>query len=416
MQRHNGQFGFDSTSTSALPRIALSFVLKVVSRCNLDCTYCYVYNKGDDTWRHRPPVMPDHVLDAAINRIEEWCRYSGQQDVRITFHGGEPLLAGKPRFADWCSRIQSRLAHTVRVALNVQTNGTLLDAEWARIFAQHNCEVGVSIDGPSAIHDKQRVDHRGRGSHAQVVSGIKSLHDAGLDVAALCVIQFGVDSVAVHRHISSLGIDNVNYLLPDFTHDEISRVRAQYGTTPCADYLIPIFEDWWVNGSLDTRITIFWAIARLVLGGQSIIDLLGNKPFGFVFIEADGAIEGLDVLRVCRHGMAETGLNVLADAIGELGRLSDLHRAAIFDGVPLPDGCSGCPEATTCAGGYLPHRWSAESAFNNRSVWCADLLALFGHIRGRLGVSTEETALRRQALMSLGEDAPKLLDCWSTQA
>jgi uncharacterized protein len=81
-----------------------------------------------------------------------------------------------------------------------------------------------------------------------------------------------------------------------------------------------------------------------------------------------------------------------------VARLSDLHRGAIFTGLPVPTGCRGCPELSTCAGGYLPHRWSAARGFDNPSVWCADLLKLFGHIRDRLGVRAEETEQRRRAL------------------
>src|SRR5207248_1564342 len=81
---------------------SLAFVLKVASRCNLNCAYCYVYNKGDETWRDRPVVMSDDVVEAAIDRIDAWCRGSGQTRVNVTFHGGEPLLAGRRRFDRWC--------------------------------------------------------------------------------------------------------------------------------------------------------------------------------------------------------------------------------------------------------------------------------------------------------------------------
>ena len=69
----------------------LQFVLKVTSRCNLNCSYCYVYNKGDSTWKDRPVFMSDEVLDAALARIRAWCRASRQPRVSILFHGGEPL-------------------------------------------------------------------------------------------------------------------------------------------------------------------------------------------------------------------------------------------------------------------------------------------------------------------------------------
>ena len=54
---------------------SMTFVLKVVSRCNLNCTYCYVYNKGDATWKDRPVVMREDVLERALDRTEESARH-----------------------------------------------------------------------------------------------------------------------------------------------------------------------------------------------------------------------------------------------------------------------------------------------------------------------------------------------------
>jgi uncharacterized protein len=385
-----------------LARRRLTFVFKVASRCNLDCTYCYVYNKGDSTWRDRPALMPDEVVEATIDRIERWCVDNRQSAVQVTFHGGEPLLAGRRRFDRWYRRIRARLDGTATVSFNVQTNATLVDDDWAALFAEHDVDVGVSIDGPPDVHDALRVDRRGAGSHERVVRGIGHLLDRGVKVGALAVLQFGTDGVATHRHITSLGIETVNYLLPDFTYETVEEVRRVHGPTPCADFLIPIFDEWWSCDTMAVRIPLFMAITRLLLGGPSDIDMVGNEPFGFVFVEPDGAIEDLDALRVCRHGMAGTGLSVFHHEMADLGALTELHRAAMFDGLPTPTGCAGCAEEDTCSGGYLPHRWSDARGFDNPSVWCADLLRLFTHVRHRLEVDNDETALRRRALAEMG--------------
>ena len=144
-------------------------------------------------------------------------------------------------------------------------------------------------------------------------------------------------------------------------------------------------------------------MARVILGGVSKQDLLGNHPLRFVFVETDGAIEALDVLRVCQPGITSTGLNVLRDDFRQIADVSPLHRSTIFTGMPLPTKCQGCVERDTCGGGYLPHRYSQRRAFDNPSVWCADLLRLFGHIRRRLDVDAEETALRRRVLGELAK-------------
>ena len=383
----------------------LHITLKVASRCNLNCTYCYVYNKADRSWSEQPAFMSVEVIDAAVHRLRQHCKRSGQHVLRIVFHGGEPLLAGVDRIDRWCRRLVEGLNDLVEVRLAIQTNGILVSDQWADLFRRHGVVVGVSLDGPPDVHDDARVDHRGRGSYEAVVRGIKRLQSGGVPVSILCVIRLGADPVRVHRHLVGLGPAQIEYLLPDHTHDTIADVRARFGPTPGADFLVSVFEEWWQHGTMDLRVGPFIAIARAILGGACEVDFIGNNPLGYLFVEPDGSIEGLDVLRVCANGLARTGLNVHEHDFLEVADASRLHGAAVFTGMPLPTGCHRCPESETCAGGYLPHRYASATGFDNPSAWCADLLRLFGHLRTRLDVARDETSLRRQALEEISAEA-----------
>jgi uncharacterized protein len=186
--------------------------------------------------------------------------------------------------------------------------------------------------------------------------------------------------------------------MPDLTHDTFGEIHARFGPSPCADFLIPIFDDWWFNDTIDIRIRNFWDIGRLIMGGRTQVDALGNPPLSFVVVNTAGDVEGLDVLKACDDGLVKTGLNVHEDDFQDLAQTSPMHASMVFDRMPLSDRCRACPEGKTCAGGYHPHRYSHARGFNNPSVWCTDLLRLFTHIRARLGVSVAETETRRLAL------------------
>jgi uncharacterized protein len=387
----------------------LQVTLKVASRCNLNCSYCYVYNKGDDSWRSRPAIMHEEVFEAAVARIQRHARASGQDRVEVVFHGGEPLLVGRERFDRWCRRLREEVGGVCRLGLTLQTNGTLLDDEWAALLGSHGVQVGLSLDGPAQIHDAFRVDHRGRPTYDRIVTAVDALRRNRLRLNVLCVIQFGHDPVEIHRHLVGLGASSIAYLMPDHTHETVPRVHKRFGPTPCADFLIPIFEEWWANGDLSVTVNPFNAFARAILGGASRVDFIGNRPFGFIFIETDGAIEGLDVLRICGARLSSTGLNVLEHDLEDAREASELHRRSIFTGFELPTACRDCPESETCAGGYLPHRFSRAADFDNPTVWCADHLALFEHLRRRLDVSIEETGLRQQVLAEMAAEPPPAL-------
>jgi uncharacterized protein len=384
----------------------LQYTFKVASRCNLNCRYCYVYNKADDSWASRPAFMSDEVVLAAARRIREHCRITEQRTVNLLFHGGEPCLVGVERFRRWCELLREQLTATVRPRFILQTNATLLNDGWLKLILEEGVNVGISLDGPEELHDRERVDHKGRGSYRAVVAGIEALNGARIPFAILAVVSLGSDGALVHRHLAGFRPTSVDYIMPDFTHDSIAAVHASYGGTPCADFLIPAFDEWWRNGTLDLAVSPFTHIARAILGGSPRVDFIGNNPLGYVFIEADGTIEGLDVLKVCSNGLTKTGINVFEHDFAELGRVSRLHSQAIFEGIPLPTQCGGCLERETCAGGYLPHRYSRARRFDNPSVWCRDLLALFQHIRLRFGVDHEETEQRRLVLAQMANEGP----------
>jgi len=348
--------------------------------------------------------MSEDVFRATLGRIREYCVLSRQASVEITYHGGEPCLLGAGRFARWCQQALEALSDITQVRFGIQTNGTLVNNEWVNAFKAYDVVVGVSIDGPRELHDLYRVDRRQRGSYDRVVEGIAQLKGGGVEVGLLSVIQLGGNGLGVHRHLLSLGVNQISYLLPHFSHDTIGPIRKKYGPTPCARYLLPILDYWWDNGTIDQQISIFWQMSRLILGGRSQLDLFGNRPLAFAFVESDGSIEGLDTLRVSGPRIAETGLNVLANSFAAIAEASDLHRQTIFDGLPIPTDCRACPEVTTCGGGHLADRFSQARGFDNPSVWCQDLLLLFGHLRELLGVPTEETVLRRHVLDELAAE------------
>lgn len=374
------------------------FILKIASRCNLNCTYCYVYNMADSTWKQRPPLMSDAIFEVVLERIRNHCVFTGQEYANIVFHGGEPCLIGAGKLDAWCMQAQALLRGVAKPSFSIQTNGTLLDEGWAEVFGKHGVHIGISMDGPRPIHDVFRVDHSGRGSYDQVERGIRTLQDARIPYGILSVIALGADPLAVHRHFMEFGCKQVTYVLPHFTYDTIEPIHRIYGQTPCADFLIPIFDDWWFNGTPDIHIGDLRNLARIVMGGSSQIETVGNVPPQYVFIESDGELEGLDNLRACQDGISKINLNVQGAEFRDILRADNMHGMAIFEGLPLSKTCQACPECETCGGGYLPHRYSSVNGFDNPSVWCADLLKLFTHVRLRMGVTIDETRIWRREL------------------
>jgi len=103
------------------------FVVKVASRCNLDCDYCYEYNTGDSTWKLMPKYFSTNTAEKLITRIKEHNNIHDLGEVIISFHGGEPLLLGPKRLSELSNIFRSIETDNLEVSLTMQTNGTLMN-------------------------------------------------------------------------------------------------------------------------------------------------------------------------------------------------------------------------------------------------------------------------------------------------
>ena len=76
-----------------------------------------------------------------------------------------------------------------QVERTIQTNGTLLDDEWAAFLAENNVLVGLSIDGPRELHDAYRHDGAGRSVFDKVEAAARLLQKHGVEFNVLCTVN-----------------------------------------------------------------------------------------------------------------------------------------------------------------------------------------------------------------------------------
>src|SRR6185369_3690126 len=124
-----------------------SLVLKVAERCNLNCSYCYMYNHADQSYLRRPAFMSDEIFAQLLVRINEYCERRPKHRMSLVFHGGEPMLMGAERFKRFTNLARKKLGEKLD-RLQLQTNATLVDDSWITTLHEQGVNVGVSIDGP----------------------------------------------------------------------------------------------------------------------------------------------------------------------------------------------------------------------------------------------------------------------------
>lgn len=355
-------------------------IFKIASRCNLNCAYCYLYNQEDMSFREQPKFMGLDTFRMAVRRLHEYNSIqSPSYGLSVVLHGGEPTLVGPKRLAAMCEIANEELGERL-ACLAMQTNATLLTDDIVEVIHRFGILVGISLDGDEIVHDRQRVFHGGRGSYHSTIAGVEFLRKHGIEPKILCVIQPGEDGGKMYRHFRSLGINSIDFLLPDVSHDNYSRWYGALGKTPVARYLLPAFDEWLVEDNPDVNVRLFESLIRGVLGGKGTTDALGSPLMSYLIVESNGDIEALDALKVCENGITKTRLNVHINSLSELESGNSLLSKAMFEGFDLPDACLGCAEKNICHGGYLPHRFSRAAGFNNPSVWCEDIKTLIAHV------------------------------------
>lgn len=360
------------------------YVVKVHSRCNLACDYCYLYRMGDSTWRTRPREMSGATAERLCHRIAEHVRSHRLGRISVVFHGGEPLLAGTAKLATISSGLRRLLPAGTEADFAVQTNGVLLDEPTLDELTRQAIRVGISFDGDAASTARHRRFPDGRSSHEattaalRLLSGERHRHAfAGL----LCVIDLESDPVATYESLARYAPPQVDFLLP---HANWSRPPAH--DTAGADYgrwLVAAFDRWYGAPRWETNVRFFSEIINLLLGGQSASEQIGLSPVSLIVVDTDGTLEQVDSLRSAYHGAAGTGLSIHRDDFDAALRHPSVVARQIGADALSPT-CRRCGIRRVCGGGYYPHRYREGSGFLHPSVYCADLQYLIHHIARRL--------------------------------
>lgn len=368
--------------------IAIDTVLvKLASRCNLDCDYCYVYRMGDEAWRLQPKIMSAETVDALGRNLAALVEAQGRP-LSLVFHGGEPLLVGASRFDAICASLRERLPSPV--GLHVQTNGLLLSDEIVEICAQHDVGISVSLDGPSAIHDRHRPDRRGRKSHDGVMSGIGRVlaHPQGRSLLSglLCVIDLAADPAEVYDFFKTTGAPSVDFLYRDGNHDTFPVGKASFLSNEYGSWMVRLLDAYLADPK-PIRIRLLDDMMRLLLGGRSIKEGVGHDDYGILVVETDGTITKNDTLKSAngtdRLDERWSVDDDFARLVGSPAFL-DYHRSQR----PMSEACLACPELRICGGGMPTHRWSAARGLDNPSVFCADQKLLIEHMREQIALRT----------------------------
>ena len=366
--------------------IAIDTVLvKVASRCNINCRYCYVYNMGDTRWATMPKQISDTTIPALAKALGDLSRVQ-QCRFAVVFHGGEPLLLGHKKLGVLLSTLRRTLPSDYPFSL--QTNGMLITEEILDLCSEYRTSLGVSIDGPPDVNDRHRIDHAGKGTHKKVLKGIKKLQNHRdsdfLYTGLLAVIDPESDPCEVYNFFKRLNAPSLELLYRDGNHSQFPHGKASFQSTEYGQWLAALL-DIYLADPKPLQIRLLDDMIKLVLGGYGTKEGMGATNYGIIVIDTDGSVTKNDTLKSAFNGADRftQQWSILTHTLPEVANSSEFSRYYTLQH-PTASACLSCPELSICGGGMPIHRWHEDSGYHNPSVYCADQLFLIRHIRDRV--------------------------------
>jgi uncharacterized protein len=367
--------------------------------CNLDCSYCFFLSK-ERLYPGSRFRMADDLLEAYIRQLIE--AHSSVPEVTIAWQGGEPTLMGLGFFCRSVEIAERHLKPGQRALHTIQTNGTLLDPDWATFFREHDFLVGISIDGPREIHDTYRVNKGGRGSFDDVMRGLGHLRDADVEWNALTTIHAtnGDRGLEVYRFLRDDCdarfvqfipiLERVAEAIEDGTVPWTSwRDRPLYvqegehvtgrSVTPeqYGRFLIDVFEEWVRRDVGEVYVQMF---------DVALANWVGEAPSLCVHSETCGlalALEHTGDLYSCDH---------FVEPAFKLGNIRETHmlrlvasqqqrRFGLDKRDTLPRCCLECDVRFACHGGCPKDRFvSTPDGEPGLNYLCSGYKAFFHHV------------------------------------
>ncbi len=356
--------------------MSYSIIAKAVGpRCNLHCAYCYYLEKAalfEDT----PDVMPEAVLEAYIRQMFE---QPGSHPVEFVWQGGEPLLAGLS-FYQKALHLQQRYAGQRPFANVIQTNGTLLDDAWGEFLVRHGILVGISLDGPAALHDAYRVDKQGEGSFDRVMAGLAVLKKHGVDYNILATINQANAPYPLETYLflkeQSQGylqfvpvVKQTSASPPEVTPWSVT--AEQFG-----EFYISIYDAWVSTDVGKVFVQLFDATLAGHLGAPPPVCYYGSYCGRSGLLEHTGDVYACDHFVDPEHRRG----NILQKSLQEMLDSDEQHAFGLAKSHALPQECQACPVLFVCRGECPKNRILpvADAAYG-KNYLCGGYKRFFKH-------------------------------------
>lgn len=358
---------------------ALSIMVKPASSlCNLRCEYCFYRDVAQNRQQAQFGVMNN---ETAENLIKKSLDFANGAPVSFTFQGGEPAIAGLDYYKNFVNELKNLNTKNSPVFLSMQTNGTLINDDWAKFLAENNFLTGLSLDG-DFDGNKFRKDESGKNSFYKILRASETLkrHGAQFNVIAVLTGYTSRRGKEIYKFFKSEGFKNIQFIpcLKPFKYavgnEELFMTEKEYGNFLCD--VFPFYaEDYKKGKYISVRQFDNWV--RLYLG--SAAEQCGMNGFcsrQFV-CEGNGNIYPCDFY--CTDEYLLGNINESSfDDIAFCGTAKEFVESS----ADTPEKCKSCEYMNLCRAGGCKREKQSEDYCKAYKKFFKQCLPLFKYFDG----------------------------------
>lgn len=352
------------------------------ARCNLDCAYCYFLSKER--------LFPDSAFrmdEATLERFTQaYIEAQAGDEIVFSWQGGEPTLLGLGYFERAVALQKKHQRPGTRIFNTFQTNGTLLDDAWCRFFKAHDFLVGLSLDGPRALHDAYRVDKGGAPTFDRVMRGLEKLKAHGVAFNLLATVHAvnaehplevyrflrDIAGSAFIQFISIVERRNATGFQEGCEVTERSVSGKQYGA-----FLNAVFDEWERFDIGRIFVQIFDVALGIWVGDPASLCIFAETCGNALALEHNGDLFSCDHYVEPRHRLG----NILEAPLAALAALPSQVAFGNAKRDALPRQCRECPVLFACHGGCPKDRiLVTEDGEPGLNYLCEGYKSFFIHI------------------------------------
>lgn len=334
--------------------------------------------------------MSEETLESLIQNAIEYA----DDYLTFAFQGGEPLLAGIGFFKKAVELQKKYLAaesgkhpekQSLRIENTVQTNGLLIDEEWAAFFREHHFLIGISLDGPRKMHDGARLDPSGNGTFERIMKSIDILKRYQVDFNILTVVTEKTvqNASALYKFYKRNHFDYIQ-LIPCI--DEVKRQGMEDGSPYAVRpesygrFLCEFFDLWYEDfrGGEIMDVRMFSNLAQMTVGFSPEECGMCGQCHCYFAVEGDGSVYPCDF-----YCMDEYQLGMVKDSFSELIN-SKTAEKFVAASVPVACECTACRFYALCRGGCRRWREPFVDGKPGLNYLCEGYKLFFEHAQERI--------------------------------